>query len=40
VLHLNVENVEGNPRRTKTNNTELRRIDPDLVAFQEVIAGP
>ena len=40
VLTLNVENVEGDPRRTKTINTELRRIDPDLVALQEVIAGP
>jgi endonuclease/exonuclease/phosphatase family metal-dependent hydrolase len=37
VLTLNVENVEGDPRRTKSINTELRRIDPDLVAFQEVI---
>jgi endonuclease/exonuclease/phosphatase family metal-dependent hydrolase len=40
VLTLNVENVEGDPRRTKTINTELRRVDPDLVAFQEVIASP
>jgi endonuclease/exonuclease/phosphatase family metal-dependent hydrolase len=40
VLTLNVENVEGDPRRTKTINTELRRIDPDLVAFQEVIQEP
>jgi endonuclease/exonuclease/phosphatase family metal-dependent hydrolase len=40
VLTLNVENVEGDPRRTKAINTEIRRIDPDLVAFQEVIADP
>ncbi len=40
VLTLNVENVEGDPRRTKAINTELRRIDPDLVAFQEVIHAP
>jgi endonuclease/exonuclease/phosphatase family metal-dependent hydrolase len=40
VLTLNVENVEGDPRRTKTINTELRRIDPDLVSFQEVIQDP
>jgi endonuclease/exonuclease/phosphatase family metal-dependent hydrolase len=40
VLTLNVENVQGDPRRTKAINTEIRRIDPDLVAFQEVIADP
>jgi endonuclease/exonuclease/phosphatase family metal-dependent hydrolase len=40
VLTLNVENVEGDPRRTKAINTEIRRIDPDLVALQEVIADP
>ena len=40
VLTLNVENLEGDHRRTKAINQELRRIGPDLVAFQEVIRGP
>jgi endonuclease/exonuclease/phosphatase family metal-dependent hydrolase len=40
VLTLNVENLEGDDRRTKAINQELRRIAPDLVAFQEVIQGP
>jgi endonuclease/exonuclease/phosphatase family metal-dependent hydrolase len=40
VLTLNVENLEGDDRRTKAINQELRRIAPDLVAFQEVIRGP
>jgi len=37
ILTLNVENIEGDDRRTKAINQELRRIAPDLVAFQEVI---
>jgi endonuclease/exonuclease/phosphatase family metal-dependent hydrolase len=40
VLTLNVENLEGDDRRTKAINQELRRIGADLVAFQEVIRGP
>jgi endonuclease/exonuclease/phosphatase family metal-dependent hydrolase len=40
ILTLNVENIEGDDRRTKAINQELRRIAPDLVAFQEVIQGP
>ena len=40
VLTLNVENLEGDERRTKAINQEVRRLDPDLVAFQEVISGP
>jgi endonuclease/exonuclease/phosphatase family metal-dependent hydrolase len=38
VLTLNVENVEGDDRRTKAINQEVRRIAPDLVSFQEVVA--
>jgi endonuclease/exonuclease/phosphatase family metal-dependent hydrolase len=37
VLTINVQNTEGDPRRTELINHELRRIDPDLVSFQEVI---
>lgn len=37
VLTINVQNTEGDPRRTGLINQELRRIDPDLVAFQEVV---
>jgi endonuclease/exonuclease/phosphatase family metal-dependent hydrolase len=40
VLTFNVENVEGDDRRTKAINQELRRIEPDLVSFQEVISRP
>jgi endonuclease/exonuclease/phosphatase family metal-dependent hydrolase len=40
VLTINVENVEGDDRRTKAINQELRRIEPDLVSFQEVISRP
>lgn len=40
VLTFNVENVEGDDRRTKAINQELRRIEPDLVSFQEVVATP
>jgi endonuclease/exonuclease/phosphatase family metal-dependent hydrolase len=36
VLTLNVQNDEGDPRRTGLLNRELRRLDPDLVAVQEV----
>jgi endonuclease/exonuclease/phosphatase family metal-dependent hydrolase len=36
VLTLNVQNGEGDARRTTLLNRELRRIRPDLVALQEV----
>jgi endonuclease/exonuclease/phosphatase family metal-dependent hydrolase len=39
VLTINVENVEGDDRRTKAINREVRRIEPDLVSFQEVVAS-
>jgi endonuclease/exonuclease/phosphatase family metal-dependent hydrolase len=35
-LTLNVQNDQGDPRRTGLLNRELRRLDPDLVALQEV----
>ena len=34
---MNVQNDEGDPRRLALINAELRRIDPDVVAFQEVL---
>jgi endonuclease/exonuclease/phosphatase family metal-dependent hydrolase len=37
VVTLNVWNDEGDPRRTEVINAELRRLDPDLVALQEVL---
>jgi endonuclease/exonuclease/phosphatase family metal-dependent hydrolase len=37
VLTLNVWNTEGDPRRPEIINRELRRLDPDLIAFQEVV---
>lgn len=38
VVTLNVWNTEGeSDRRLKAINKELRRLDPDLVAFQEVV---
>ena len=36
VLTINVQNDEGDPRRTGLLNYTLRRLTPDLVAFQEV----
>lgn len=36
VLTVNVQHDEGDARRTRLLNRELRRLDPDLVAFQEV----
>jgi endonuclease/exonuclease/phosphatase family metal-dependent hydrolase len=39
ILTLNVENMIGDPRRQAVLNAELRRIDPDLVALQEVVSG-
>ena len=38
ILTLNVWNLEGDPRRQAVINSELRRLAPDLVALQEVIA--
>jgi endonuclease/exonuclease/phosphatase family metal-dependent hydrolase len=40
ILTLNVENEEGDPRRLDLINRELRRLDPDLVALQEVVHTP
>lgn len=37
VLTINVQNDEGDPRRMKVLNQELRRLDPDVVALQEVL---
>lgn len=37
VVTVNTENLEGDPRRQRLLNEELRRLDPDLVALQEVI---
>jgi len=36
VLTINVQNDEGDPRRTGLLNDTLRGLTPDLVAFQEV----
>ncbi|MGW1347575.1 endonuclease/exonuclease/phosphatase family protein [Kribbella sp. NPDC002412] len=36
VLTLNVQHDAGDPRRTELINAELRRLEPDLVALQEV----
>jgi endonuclease/exonuclease/phosphatase family metal-dependent hydrolase len=40
ILTLNVMNLEGDPRRQAVLNSELRRLDPDLVSFQEVVQTP
>jgi endonuclease/exonuclease/phosphatase family metal-dependent hydrolase len=37
VITLNVWNTEGDPRRPELINRELKRLKPDLVAFQEVV---
>jgi endonuclease/exonuclease/phosphatase family metal-dependent hydrolase len=37
IVTFNVWNIEGEPGRLKAINSELRRLDPDLVAFQEVV---
>jgi endonuclease/exonuclease/phosphatase family metal-dependent hydrolase len=37
VVTFNVGNEEGDPRRIELINRELRRLDPDLVALQEVV---
>jgi endonuclease/exonuclease/phosphatase family metal-dependent hydrolase len=40
VVTINVQNDEGDPRRTALINDELRRLEPDLVALQEVLHTP
>lgn len=37
VVTLNVWNTEGDARRPELINHELKRLNPDLVAFQEVV---
>lgn len=37
LVTLNVCNTEGEPERLAAINRELGRLDPDLVAFQEVV---
>lgn len=40
VMTLNVWNTTGDPRRPEIINRELRRLDPDLLALQEVVQTP
>jgi len=40
VVTLNVWNTEGEERRLDLINQELRRLDPDLIALQEVVQTP
>ena len=40
VLAINVWNTAGDPRRIDLLNSGIRRIAPDLVAFEEVIQSP
>jgi len=40
VLAINVWNLAGDPRRTGLLNSAIRRIAPDLVAFEEVVQTP
>ncbi|RDI45377.1 endonuclease/exonuclease/phosphatase family protein, partial [Nocardia mexicana] len=37
IVTINVQNREGDPRRLGMINRELRRLEPDLVALQEVV---
>ncbi|TCU06988.1 endonuclease/exonuclease/phosphatase family protein [Rhizobium sullae] len=37
VVTLNVWNTEGDSRRPVIINRELHQLDPDLIAFQEVV---
>jgi endonuclease/exonuclease/phosphatase family metal-dependent hydrolase len=37
VMTLNVWNTQGDPRRMELINSELRRLEPDLLSLQEVI---
>jgi endonuclease/exonuclease/phosphatase family metal-dependent hydrolase len=38
IVTINTQNLEGDPRRQDLLNQELRHLDPDLIALQEVIA--
>jgi endonuclease/exonuclease/phosphatase family metal-dependent hydrolase len=40
VLAINVQNTAGDPRRLDLLNSGIRGIEPDLVAFEEVIHSP
>ena len=40
ILTLNVWNSEGNPRRPEIINRALSALEPDLIAFQEVMQTP
>jgi endonuclease/exonuclease/phosphatase family metal-dependent hydrolase len=40
ILTINVQNDEGDRRRQQLLNRELRRLDPDVVALQEVVHDP
>jgi endonuclease/exonuclease/phosphatase family metal-dependent hydrolase len=40
VITLNVWNIEGDGRRHRTINDELRQLKPDLLALQEVMQTP
>jgi len=40
VLTINVQNDEGDPRRSEVLNRGLRELASDLVAFQEVLRSP
>ncbi|MBW8744948.1 MAG: endonuclease/exonuclease/phosphatase family protein [Sphingomonas sp.] len=40
VVTLNVWNTEGEERRLDLINQELRRLNPDLIALQEVVQTP
>jgi endonuclease/exonuclease/phosphatase family metal-dependent hydrolase len=37
ILTINVQNLDGDPRRQQFLNEELRRLSPDLLALQEVV---
>ncbi|GAB2686010.1 endonuclease/exonuclease/phosphatase family protein [Nocardia thraciensis] len=37
IVTINVQSREGDPRRLGALNRELRRLEPDLVALQEVV---
>ena len=40
VVTFNVWNQDGDAKRGAVINRELRRLDPDLVALQEVVRTP
>lgn len=37
VVTFKVWNIDGDARRPELINDELKRLDPDLIAFQEVV---